>query len=413
MVEEIAKKTKKASFKLQNATTEEKNDALLKIKEALIEEKDKIMEANKIDVEKAKKNNLKSSLIDRLLITEKRFNSMVNGIDVVIELPDPCGEVIEEIRRPNGLLIKKVRVPIGVVGIIYESRPNVTCDATILCLKSGNSVILRGGSEAINSNKTIVSAIRKGISRSVLPEDCVSFIDRPERELVYKMLELDEYIDLIIPRGSEQMIKAIKEKSKIPVIGHGKGLCHLYVDKDADIDMAVRITLNAKVQRPGVCNAIETLLVHESIASEFLPKVQSELEKHNVELRGCEKTRKILTSIKDATEEDWWTEYLDLILSIKIVESVDEAISHINFYGSKHSEAIVTNNNENAKKFLNYVDASTVYHNASTRFTDGGEFGMGAEIGISNQKLHARGPMGLKELTTYKYVVYGNGQIRE
>jgi len=413
MVEEIVRKVKNASFYLQNAETKEKNKALIEIKNALIEDKEKIMEANKIDVENAKENNLKSSLVDRLILNEKRFNSMLNGIDVVIDLKDPVGEVIEEVKRPNGLIIKKKRVPIGVIGIIYESRPNVTCDATVLCLKSGNSVILRGGKEAINSNKAIVGAIRKGISRSTLREDCVCFIDKPEREYIYKMLEMDDFIDLIIPRGSEQMIKAIKEKSKIPVIGHGKGLCHLYIDSDADVDMAVKITLNAKVQRPGVCNAIETLLVHKNIAERVLPKVKEELKKHNVELRGCSKTREFLPDIKKATEEDWETEYLDLILSIKIVENIEEAVKHINEYGSGHSESIVTEKQKNATKFLKEIDASTVYHNASTRFTDGGEFGMGAEIGISNQKLHARGPMGLKELTTYKYIVFGKGQIRE
>jgi len=413
MVEEIVKKVKDASFYLQNAETKEKNKALIEIKNALIEDKKKIMEANKIDVENAKENNLKSSLVDRLILNEKRFNSMLNGIDVVIDLKDPVGEIIEEVKRPNGLIIKKKRVPIGVIGIIYESRPNVTCDATVLCLKSGNSVILRGGKEAINSNKAIVRAIRKGISRSSLREDCVCFIDKPEREYIYKMLEMDDFIDLIIPRGSEQMIKAIKEKSKIPVIGHGKGLCHLYIDSDADVDMAVKITLNAKVQRPGVCNAIETLLVHKNIAERVLPKVKEELKKHNVELRGCSKTREFLPDIKKATEEDWETEYLDLILSIKIVENIEEAVKHINEYGSGHSESIVTEKQKNATKFLKEIDASTVYHNASTRFTDGGEFGMGAEIGISNQKLHARGPMGLKELTTYKYIVFGKGQIRE
>jgi len=413
MVEEIVRKVKNASFYLQNAETKEKNKALIEIKNALIEDKKKIVEANKIDVENAKENNLKSSLVDRLILNEKRFNSMLNGIDVVIDLKDPVGEVIEEVKRPNGLIIKKKRVPIGVIGIIYESRPNVTCDATVLCLKSGNSVILRGGKEAINSNKAIVGAIRKGISRSTLREDCVCFIDKPEREYIYKMLEMDDFIDLIIPRGSEQMIKAIKEKSKIPVIGHGKGLCHLYIDSDADVDMAVKITLNAKVQRPGVCNAIETLLVHKNIAERVLPKVKEELKKHNVELRGCSKTREFLPDIKKATEEDWETEYLDLILSIKIVENIEEAVKHINEYGSGHSESIVTEKQKNATKFLKEIDASTVYHNASTRFTDGGEFGMGAEIGISNQKLHARGPMGLKELTTYKYIVFGKGQIRE
>jgi len=338
---------------------------------------------------------------------------MVKGINEVIDLPDPVGEVIKMWRRPNGLLVGKMRVPIGVIGIIYEARPNVTSDAAVLCLKSGNAVILRGGSEAYHSNRIIVKYLREGLVEAGLPAESIQFLPFLEREAVKILLRLNDYIDLIIPRGGEGLIKTVTEESTIPVIKHYKGICHVYVDEYADLNMAISISYNAKVQRPGVCNAMETLLVHEKIASDFLPPMAEKFRKGGVELKGCEKTREIIPDIEKATEEDWTTEYLALILSIRIVKDIEEAIRHINFYGSHHSDAIVTRDYSKAKKFLEEVDSAAVYVNASTRFTDGGEFGMGAEIGISTDKLHARGPMGLEELTSYKFIIFGDGQVRK
>ncbi|MCD6521549.1 glutamate-5-semialdehyde dehydrogenase [Candidatus Calescamantes bacterium] len=410
---ELAKECKEASYTLQKVGEKEKNSALEFMKEELEKNTERILEENAKDVEKAKEKGLSTALIDRLKLNEKRIKSMIKGIEDVIKLPDPVGEIVKMWRRPNGLLIGKMRVPIGVIGIIYEARPNVTSDAAVLCLKSGNCVILRGGSEAFNSNFAIVDCLKKGLEKAGLPPSCIQFVPFTEREAVSVMLRLNEYIDLIIPRGGEGLIRKVTEEATIPVIKHYKGVCHVYVDEFADLDMALKIALNAKIQRPGVCNAMETLLVHEKVAENFLPRLKEEMEKAGVELRGCERTKKILPEIKPATEEDWYTEYLDLILSIKVVKDLEEAIHHINFYGSHHSDAIVTRDYRNGWRFLNEVDSAAVYVNASTRFTDGGEFGMGAEIGISTDKLHARGPMALEELTTTKFIILGDGQIRE
>jgi glutamate-5-semialdehyde dehydrogenase len=337
---------------------------------------------------------------------------MAQGLKEVAALPDPVGKVTSMWRRPNGLLVGKMRIPLGVIGIIYESRPNVTVDASALCLKSGNAVILRGGSEAINSNLAIASILQKVLRKSSLPVAAIQVIPLTDREAVSAMLQLDEYIDLIIPRGGEELIRAVVAQSRIPVIKHYKGVCHIFVDAQADKDMAVNICFNAKVQRPGVCNAMETLLVHKDIAREFLPQVAGKLQKAGVVLRGCERAKSILKNIEAATEDDWSAEYLDLILAVRVVDSIDEAIAHIEKYGSLHTESIITNDYNNSQRFLNEVNSSTVMVNASTRFSDGFELGLGAEIGISTTKLHAFGPMGLEELTTTKFIIYGNGQVR-
>lgn len=372
-----------------------------------------ILAKNSIDVDNAKTAGLSSAMIDRLTLTEDRIESMANGVEEVAMLPDPVGEVMGMWKRPNGLRVGKVRVPIGVIGFIYESRPNVTIDAASLCLKSGNAIILRGGSEAIESNSALVDIIMESLKKAGLPEDCVELLRTTDRAAVGIMLKLDEYIDLIIPRGGKPLIKLVAETSTIPVVMHYEGICHTYVDEFADLDMAEKICLNAKVQRPGVCNAMETLLVHSSVAEKFLPKMASEFASEGVELRGCEKTRQILPDAAEATEEDWSTEYLDLVLSVRVVDSDDEAIDHIAQFSSSHSETIVTESYQRAQRFLEEVDSSAVFVNASTRFNDGYEFGLGAEIGISTNRLHCRGPMGLEELTTYKYVVCGSGQVRE
>ncbi len=409
----LARQAKEAYYFLSQASSEEKNKALQEVVKSMERRREEILKANQQDVEEGRKKGLSKALIDRLTITEKRFESMVRGIREVVSLPDPVGEVIKMWRRPNGLLIGKMRVPIGVIGIIYESRPNVTSDAASLCLKSGNSVILRGGSEAFRSNQAIVEAWKEGLEGAGFPASCVQFVPTVEREAVNILLQLHEFIDLIIPRGGEGLIRKVTEISTIPVIKHYKGVCHVYVEEDADLEMAVRISFNAKVQRPGVCNAMETLLVHEKIASSFLPRIGEKLKNAGVEIRGCPRTKEILPYAVEAKEEDWYEEYLDLILAVKVVKNIDEAIKHINTYGSQHSDAIVTSSYSRALKFLREVDSACVYVNASTRFTDGGEFGMGAEIGISTDKLHARGPMGLEELTTYKFIIFGEGQIRE
>ncbi|MCG4571088.1 glutamate-5-semialdehyde dehydrogenase [Clostridium cochlearium] len=417
------KKAKEASRFLSSIDSTFKNKALHKMGEDLKANMDKIIEANKIDMEKGKEKGLSKALLDRLLIDEKRVNNMVNGLIEVAELSDPVGEVLNMWKRPNGINIGVKRVPLGVIGIIYEARPNVTVDATALCLKSGNAVILRGGSEAINTNKAIGEILEKSAIDSGLPEGTVQLIETTDREIVNKMLKLNEYIDVLIPRGGRGLIDNVVKNSTVPVIQTGVGLCHTYIDDSANLQMAKDIVINAKTQRPGVCNAMETLLVHKNVASTFLPDMVKELNKYGVELKLCEKSldvvknsikdEKILCSISKATDEDWDTEYLDLILSIKIVDSLDEALNHIYEHGTKHSEAIITENYTNSQRFLNEVDAAAVYVNASTRFTDGSEFGFGAEIGISTQKLHARGPMGLSQLTTTKYIIYGNGQIRK
>lgn len=417
------KKAKEASRFLSSIDSTFKNKALHKMGKDLKANMDKIIEANKIDMEKGKEKGLSKALLDRLLIDEKRVNNMVNGLIEVAELSDPVGEVLNMWKRPNGINIGVKRVPLGVIGIIYEARPNVTVDATALCLKSGNAVILRGGSEAINTNKAIGEILEKSAIDSGLPEGTVQLIETTDREIVNKMLKLNEYIDVLIPRGGRGLIDNVVKNSTVPVIQTGVGLCHTYIDDSANLQMAKDIVINAKTQRPGVCNAMETLLVHKNVASTFLPDMVKELNKYGVELKLCEKSldvvknsikdEKILCSISKATDEDWDTEYLDLILSIKIVDSLDEALNHIYEHGTKHSEAIITENYTNSQRFLNEVDAAAVYVNASTRFTDGSEFGFGAEIGISTQKLHARGPMGLSQLTTTKYIIYGNGQIRK
>jgi len=412
-VVETCRKAHEAFFNLSKTNEDRINSALESLKLLIDKNREKIKEINGKDIESAKLMNLKSSLIDRLLLNDKRIDGIIQSIDTVIKLKTPVGEVIDGWRLENGLNIEKVRVPIGTVGIIYESRPNVTVDAAILCLKSLNTSVLRGGKEAINSNKLLSELIKESLSDNGIDENSVGFIDETDREGVRYMLKLNNYIDVIVPRGGEGLIKFVSENATMPVIKHDKGLCHMYIDESADLEKALKISYNAKVQRPGVCNAIETLLVHKNIADVFLPEFKVLMDKASVELRGCRKTMEILKEIKEAKEEDFKTEYLDLILSVKVVGSLDEAIEHINRYGSHHSEAIITESYDSAERFLNEVDASCVYVNASTRFTDGGVFGFGAEIGISTNKLHARGPVGLRELTTYKYKIRGNGQIRK
>lgn len=408
----IGQKAKKVSQDICILSTKEKNECLRLMAKELLDSKGEIIKANEIDIEEAKKKNISKSLLDRLYLDEKRIEDMAKGLMEIIELPDPVGEVISMWKRPNNLQIGQKRVPIGVIGIIYESRPNVTCDASGLCLKSGNATILRGGSDAINSNKAIVKALRAGIKKSNLPEDVIQLVSDTNREIVEEMMKLNGYIDVLIPRGGANLIKSVVKNATIPVIETGTGNCHIYVDESADFDKAIEIIINAKTQRPGVCNAAEKLIIHENIAKEFLPKVVEALREKNVEIRGDEKSKRIIDDIILAEDEEWDREYLDYIICVKVVKGVDEAINHINNHGTKHSEAILTESYKNSQKFLERVDAAAVYVNASTRFTDGSEFGFGAEIGISTQKLHARGPMGLKELTTTKYIIYGNGQIR-
>ncbi|MFR1905386.1 MAG: glutamate-5-semialdehyde dehydrogenase [Clostridium neonatale] len=405
-------KAKEASYELSNASTNAKNDALLFMAEELINEKVSILKANEIDVENAKANGMSEAMLDRLSLNEDRINGMADGLKELIGLQDPIGEVISMWQRPNGLQIGQKRVPLGVIGIIYEARPNVTCDAAGLCLKSGNTVILRGGSDAINSNKEIVRVLIKGLEKAGLPKECVQLIEDTSRQVATDMMKLNEYIDVLIPRGGAGLIQSIVKNATVPVIETGTGNCHIYVDESADFDMAKNIAVNAKASRPSVCNAAEKLLINENIAEEFLPIAVKELREAGVVLRGDEKAQAIIDDIEKANDEDWGKEYLDYVMAVKIVKDVDEAINHINKYGTGHSEAIITESYKNSQKFLQKVDAAAVYVNASTRFTDGSEFGFGAEIGISTQKLHARGPMGLKELTTIKYVIYGNGQIR-
>ncbi|MBS5926869.1 MAG: glutamate-5-semialdehyde dehydrogenase [Clostridium sp.] len=405
-------RAKEASYELMNATTTKKNEALLKMAEKLIENKDYIIAENKRDLDKAIEKGTTEAMLDRLKLDEKRLADMADGLREVVALADPVGEVTSMWRRPNGLQIGKQRVPMGVIGIIYEARPNVTCDAAGLCLKTGNAVILRGGSEAINSNMAIVKALVEGIKETGLPEYSLQLVEDTSREVATEMMRLNEYIDVLIPRGGAGLIKAVVKNATVPVIETGTGNCHVYVDCDADLEMAKNIVINAKTSRPAVCNAEEKLLVSEKVADKFIPMIINALREKNVKVIGDENVRTIIEDVQAATEEDWGREYLDYIIGVKIVKDVDEAISHINKYGSGHSEAIVTKSYDNSQRFLQRVDAAAVYVNASTRFTDGSEFGFGAEIGISTQKLHARGPMGLTELTTTKYIIYGNGQIR-
>lgn len=405
-------RAKEASRVLMNASTTEKNNALSKMAEALLKNSNIIISENKKDIDNAIEKGISTAMLDRLSLDEKRIKDMANGLIEVVSLSDPIGEVTGMWKRPNGLQIGKQRVPLGVIGIIYEARPNVTCDAAGLCLKAGNVVILRGGSEAINSNIAIVKALREGVKEAGLPEDSIQLIEDTSREVATEMMRLKEYIDVLIPRGGAGLIKAVVENATVPVIETGTGNCHVYVDSEADLEMAKNIVINAKTSRPSVCNAEEKLLINEKIAREFLPIITLALKEKNVEVRGDEKVLEIVSDVSKATEDDWAREYLDYIIGVKIVKDVDEAIDHINKYGTGHSEAIITNSYENSQRFLQRVDAAAVYVNASTRFTDGSEFGFGAEIGISTQKLHARGPMGLTELTTNKYIIYGNGQIR-
>ena len=410
-LQETGQKAVQAKYEVQKLSEKEKNRALHTIAEALVTETDRILAANEKDLARAEEKGMKAGLIDRLRLTEERIKGMAEGIEKVTQLPDPVGELLETIHRPNGLVIEKRRVPLGVVGIIYESRPNVTADAFSLCFKSGNAVILKGGSDALYSNKAIVSVIREGLEKSGVTEDAISFIDATDRAVTMEFMKMKEYVDVLIPRGGAGLIRSVVENSTIPVIETGTGNCHIFIDEDADLAKAVPIIINAKTQRLGVCNACESLVVHEKIREKLLPDLAKALSEKSVEIRGDEKIGEVINCVP-ATEEDYGTEYLDAIISMKTVKNVDEAIAHINKYNTKHSEAIITENREHAEKFLNEVDAACVYVNASTRFTDGFEFGFGAEIGISTQKLHARGPMGLRELTSYKYRITGNGQIR-
>ena len=413
-VREVAEKAKEVSYKLMDISTEIKNRTLLKAAELIKEKAELIQRENRKDLEAGEEKGLSRAMLDRLLLNEKRINGMIQVLHDVASLNDPVGEVVKMWKRPNGLRIGKMRVPLGVVGIIYESRPNVTVEAASLCIKSSNAVILKGGSEAINSNRILVNILREAAASEGFPEEAIQFIDTTDRSAVKEMLQLDEFIDVVIPRGGEGLIRFVTENARMPVIKHYKGVCHVFVDEFADLEKAWNICFNAKVQRPGVCNAMETMLVHSKIADAFLPTMIEMFKKAKVELRGCERTRSYDPDyIKPATEEDWYAEYLDLILAVKVVDSLDEAIDHINTYGSHHSDAIVTENYTNGMKFINRVDSAAVYINASTRFTDGNVFGLGAEMGISTDKVHVRGPMGLEDLTITKYVIFGNGQIRE
>jgi len=408
----LLKSAKEASMKLANISNEQKDEALSNMSEALLRNTKYLLAENEKDVSIANGKDLSNAMVDRLTLNQSRIKEMADSLKQVALLKDPVGKILRQWKRPNGLVIKKVAVPIGVIGIIYESRPNVTSDCAGLCLKSGNSCVLRGGSEAINSNIAIHNVITKGLEKFGIPKSAITMTDVTDRLALDILLKQDTLVDLIIPRGGEGLIRFVAENSTIPVVKHYKGVCHLYVDKEADLKMGLDIMLNAKVQRPGVCNAIEKMLVHKDIARTFMPEAARILDDAGVELRGCPETLKILKGIKKASEKDWYEEYLDLILTLKVVKNLDEAIRHINKYGSRHSDAIVTRNKKAAEKFLKEVDSACVYHNASTRFTDGHQFGMGAEIGISTDKIHARGPMALEELCTYKYIISGSGHVR-
>ena len=408
----VCRGAREASVRMGRASASEKNAALAAMARGLRGQAQWLLKKNRKDLDAASSRGLSGAMLDRLALSDSRIEQMATGIEEVIALPDPIGEVERMGRRPNGLWVGKMRIPLGVIGIIYESRPNVTADAAALCVKSGNAVVLRGGSEAIFSNTAIARILREAMSLAGLPADAVAVIERTDREAIDAMLQAEEYIDLIIPRGGEGLIRSVAEKSRIPVIKHYKGVCHIYVDEGADIDQAVLVCVNAKVQRPGVCNAMETLLVHEKAAPEFLPAVSAPLGKHGVELRGCPQTLSLVPGAVPATEEDWGTEYLDLILAVRVVPSMEEAIAHIRRHGSLHTEAILTRDHARAMRFLRDVDSSLVLVNASTRFNDGFQLGLGAEIGISTTKIHAFGPMGLTELTTTKFIAFGDGQVR-
>ena len=410
-MDELLSKTKNSQKELLLLNDAERNKCLCAIKRGLLDNIDSILKANEKDVKKAKENNISPVMVDRLLLTTERIKAIASSIDSIVALPSPINLVEEEIVRPNGLIIQKVRVPFGVICAIFESRPNVVVDIASLCIKSGNACVLKGGKEALETNKELVRIIKESIAPFVC-SDIVLLIESTSRETTKELINKKEYIDLLIPRGSKGLISFVCENASIPFIETGAGNCHLYIDKDASLEKAINIAINAKYQRPSVCNAIETILVHESIASSFLPMLYKEFSSLHIEMRGCPKTRKIIPTI-EATEEDYYKEYNDYIVALKVVASLDEAIAHINHYSTKHSEAIVSENKEAFEKFFTLVDSSCLYLNASTRFTDGGEFGFGAEIGISTSKMHARGPMGLKEITTYKYKICGNGQIRK
>jgi glutamate-5-semialdehyde dehydrogenase len=413
MIEEICKKAKTASTQLAQASAEQKNKALCNMADQLEKNCTQILQANRKDVEAARARGVKEALIDRLILDKRRVESMANNLRGLTNLSDPVNEIVKTWTRPNGLIIGQLRVPLGVIGIIYESRPDVTSEASGLCVKSGNAIILRGGSDAINSNMAIGNALRAALEETGLTKDIIQVVPVTERKYAEQLMKMREYIDVLIPRGGANLIKTVVEKATVPVIETGTGNCHIYVEEDADLERAVDIVINAKCQRPGTCNAEEKLLVHKNVAKQFLPTMVDALIKHGVEVRGCKKTVKIVPKVKPATEEDWGTEYLDLIIGIKVVEDLDEAISHINKYGTKHSESILTADFNKALKFIREIDAAAVYWNASTRFTDGNQFGLGAEIGISTQKLHARGPMSIRQLTTTKFFILGRGHIRQ
>ncbi|MCJ7613585.1 glutamate-5-semialdehyde dehydrogenase [Candidatus Bathyarchaeota archaeon] len=413
MIEEICRKAKAASTQLVQLSDEQKNKALCSMADSIEEKCAEILAANKKDVEAARAKGVKEALIDRLILDKKRVDAMASNLRGLTKLVDPVNEIVKTWTRPNGLIIGQIRVPLGVIGIIYESRPNVTSEASGLCIKSGNAIILRGGSDAINSNIAIGNALRTALEKTGITKDAIQVVPATDRSLAQKLMTMRQYIDVLIPRGGANLIKTVVEKSTVPVIETGTGNCHIYVEQDADLTRAVDIVINAKCQRPGVCNAAEKLLVHKNVAKQFIPTVVSALNLNGVEVRACEKTMKLMPNLKPAVEEDWGTEYLDLIIAIKIVENIDEAVAHINKYGTKHSDSILTADFNKALKFIREVDSAAVYWNASTRFTDGYEFGLGAEIGISTQKLHARGPMSVHQLTTTKFFILGRGHIRQ
>lgn len=412
MLERLGINAKEAEKTLMVASSEKKNQALKKIAEGLIENTDKIIEANKVDLENGEKNGMAKSMLDRLKLDKERIEGMAKGVLDVATLPEPVGRILSATERPNGLRIEKVSTPIGVIAVIFEARPNVTSDAAALCLKSGNTVILRGGKEAINSNKTIAKVMRQAVKEAGMPEDVIQLVEDTSRESANELMKMNEYVDVLIPRGGAGLIQAVVKNATVPVIETGVGNCHIYIDKNADLKKAVDIVFNAKTSRPSVCNAAESLLIHKDIAKEVLVAIKNKLDEKDVTLVGDSKAREIIPDMEKATDADWATEYLDYKMSVKIVDSVEEAIDHIYKYSTGHSECIVTENAGTAEKFMNQVDSAAVYLNASTRFTDGGEFGFGAEIGISTQKLHARGPIGLPELQSFKYKIYGDGQIR-
>jgi glutamate-5-semialdehyde dehydrogenase len=410
---QLGKQAKAAARGLAVLSSEDKNKALLLMADRLEAQSAYLIEENQKDLDSAKKAGSAGAVLDRIALTPSRVHAMANGLREIAILPDPVREIVKMSRRPNGLQVGKMRIPLGVIGIIYEARPNVTADAAALCLKSGNAVILRGGSEAHHSNQAIGKVLQAACAETAVPQHAIQVVESTDRGLVQELLQLESYIDLIIPRGGEELIRAVVANSKVPVIKHYKGVCHIYVDVDADLEMAERICLNAKVQRPSVCNAMETLLVHEAVASKFLPPLIAEYKAAGVEVRGCDRTCALVPGIKKANEEDWTTEYLDLILAVRVVKDIDQAIAHIEQYGSDHTESIITKDYRRSREFIERVNSSAVMVNASTRFNDGGELGLGAEIGISTSKIHAFGPMGLEELTTTKFIVFGDGQIRE